>query len=61
MIGRVGTAARERLEHLLGRRVHLELFVRVTPRWKNMPRQLAELGYEQAETESADPTPSEDP
>jgi hypothetical protein len=26
--------------------VHLELFVRVTPQWKSMPRQLAELGYE---------------
>jgi hypothetical protein len=25
--------------------VFLGLFVRVTPRWKSMPRQLAELGY----------------
>ena len=24
----------------------LELFVRVTPRWKETPRMLAELGYE---------------
>jgi GTPase Era involved in 16S rRNA processing len=25
--------------------VHLRLFVRVTERWRNVPRQLAELGY----------------
>jgi GTPase Era involved in 16S rRNA processing len=31
---------------LLGRKVKLELFVRVTPRWKETPRMLAELGYE---------------
>jgi GTP-binding protein Era len=48
-IKQIGTAARERIEALVGRRVHLELFVRVTPRWKDMPRQLAELGYEAPE------------
>lgn len=42
----VGAAARQRIEALLGRRVYLELFVRVTPRWKHVPRQLAELGYD---------------
>ncbi len=42
----IGQAARQRIEELLQKRVFLELFVRVTPRWKNMPRQLAELGYE---------------
>lgn len=42
----IGTAARERIEALLGRRVYLELFIRVTPRWRHVPRQLAELGYE---------------
>ncbi len=42
----IGTKARERLEELLGKRIHLELFVRVTERWKDMPRQLRELGYE---------------
>ncbi|MBX3182123.1 MAG: GTPase Era [Polyangiaceae bacterium] len=46
----VGTAARLRLEELLGRRVHLTLFVRVTERWKDVPRQLNELGYSIAET-----------
>ncbi len=46
----VGTAARLRLEELLERRVHLTLFVRVTERWKDVPRQLNELGYSIAET-----------
>jgi GTP-binding protein Era len=45
-IKEIGTGARKRLEELLGRKVHLELFVRVTPQWKSMPRKLAELGYE---------------
>jgi GTPase len=41
---RVGAQAR--IAELLGHKIHLELFVRVTPQWKSMPRQLAELGYE---------------
>jgi GTPase len=39
-------AAERRLARLLGRKTRLELFVRVTPRWKDAPRMLAELGYE---------------
>ncbi len=42
----IGRHARERIQQLLQKRVHLELFVRVTPRWKNIPRQLNELGYD---------------
>lgn len=38
--------AERRLARLLGRKVKLELFVRVTPRWKDAPRMLAELGYD---------------
>ena len=38
--------AEHRLRRLLGRKVKLELFVRVTPRWKETPRMLAELGYD---------------
>lgn len=38
--------AEKRLARLLGRKVKLELFVRVTPRWKETPRMLAELGYD---------------
>lgn len=42
----VGIAARQRIEELVDKQVHLQLFVRVTPRWKDMPRQLSEMGYE---------------
>lgn len=41
----IGTQARLRIEALIGKRVHLSLFVRVTPRWKNAARRLTELGY----------------
>jgi GTP-binding protein Era len=41
----IGIAARARLEELLGKQIHLELFIRVTERWKDVPRQLSELGY----------------
>jgi GTP-binding protein Era len=53
LIGREGSGlrairegAQARLSTLLGRKARLTLFVRVTPRWKDVPRQLAELGYE---------------
>jgi GTP-binding protein Era len=46
MLKRIGTAARKRIEELLGRRVHLGLFVRVTADWRDSPQQLAELGYQ---------------
>jgi GTP-binding protein Era len=44
-IKEIGSAARMRLSELTEQPVHLKLFVRVTERWRNMPRQLAELGY----------------
>jgi GTPase len=50
-IKEIGTFSRKRIEALVGRKVHLELFVRVTPRWKDVPRQLAELGYDPPETD----------
>ena len=40
----VGTRARQALEELLGRRVFLELFVRVEPDWARNNRRLRELG-----------------
>jgi GTP-binding protein Era len=46
----IGTGARKRLEELAGQHIFLELFVRVSPRWKDVPRQLAELGYQAPET-----------
>lgn len=47
VIKSIGMGARERLSELLGKRVHLKLFVRITPLWKDMPRQLSELGYDE--------------
>jgi len=46
VIKAVRLGAEKRLSRLLGRKAKLELFVRVTPRWKDAPRMLAELGYE---------------
>jgi GTP-binding protein Era len=46
----IGIGARARIEQLIDTKVHLELFVRVTSRWKDMPRQLAELGYQGGES-----------
>jgi GTPase len=48
MIKRIGTAARLDLEAFLGRRVHLELTVRLEPRWRNDRRVLARLEREGA-------------
>ncbi len=44
MLKRIGIAARARIEELLGRQVHLELFVRVTPNWRQRPGDLADFG-----------------
>jgi GTP-binding protein Era len=46
VIKEIRLGAQARLRELMGHRVYLELFVRVTPSWKSIPRQLAELGYE---------------
>ncbi len=43
----IGKAARERVEALLGQRVHLELFVRVTEGWAENPARLREFGYDE--------------
>jgi len=40
----IGTAARQRLEALLDRRVRLELWVTVWPKWRKDPAALARLG-----------------
>jgi len=45
--------AENRLKQLVGRKVKLELFVRITPRWKETPRMLAELGYERISGEKS--------
>ncbi|MDE6140903.1 MAG: GTPase Era [Alistipes sp.] len=44
---RVGQAAREDLERFLGKRVFLQLYVKVDEDWRNSDRQLRRFGYEQ--------------
>ena len=41
----IGTHARERLEQLLGRKVYLETWVKVLPRWRKDPAQLSRFGF----------------
>lgn len=41
----IGTLARKEIEHLLGRKVFLELHVKVRPRWRDDPRFLDELDW----------------
>jgi GTP-binding protein Era len=45
MLKRIGTEARIDMERLLGQKVFLELFVRVTRDWTKNPRELKRLGY----------------
>lgn len=45
MLGAIGKAARERVERLIGTKVHLTTFVRATPGWFDDPKHLADLGY----------------
>jgi GTP-binding protein Era len=45
MLVAVGTSARKRAEELLGRKVHLETFVRATPGWFDDSARLADMGY----------------
>jgi GTP-binding protein Era len=43
----VGTRARREIEHLLGHRCHLELFVKVEEDWRNKEHLLDEIGIRQ--------------
>ncbi|MGZ3449087.1 MAG: GTPase Era [Polyangiales bacterium] len=45
-IKEIGTYARKAIESLLGRRIHLGLYVRTEEGWSSDERKLAELGYE---------------
>jgi len=45
MIREIGTQARAGIERLLGTRVHLELWVKVEPRWSERRRRIESLGY----------------
>ena len=46
MLKKIGTAARLELERLLGRKVFLELWVKVYAGWRKKPEMLRSLGYE---------------
>ncbi len=46
MLRRVGQYAREDLEKLLGRKVYLELWVKVQPDWRNKVAHIRNFGYE---------------
>jgi GTP-binding protein Era len=45
MLGRIGSEARQELIELIGGRVHLDLFVKVDPGWRESPGRLQELDY----------------
>ena len=46
MIKNVGIAARKELEKIVGKRIHLELFVKVKPGWKDDLENYRLLGLE---------------
>lgn len=45
MLKRIGTLARQEMERLFGRKIYLELFVRVEPDWRNNPVFLKALDW----------------
>lgn len=45
MLKRVGTAARKEMEEFLGKKVFLELYVRVAREWRDNPNMLKKFGY----------------
>lgn len=45
MIRQLGTEARKEIEDFIGRKVFLELFVKVRPKWRDNELQLREYGY----------------
>ncbi|MEG1864908.1 MAG: GTPase Era [Alistipes sp.] len=47
MLKKVGTKAREDMEEFLGKKVFLQLFVKVNDDWRNNERQLKRFGYDQ--------------
>lgn len=45
MIRKIGTVARKDIENLLGTHIHLDLWVKVRPGWRDSPNDLRTLGY----------------
>jgi GTPase len=54
MMKRIGIAARKRIEELVGEKVVLKLWVRVTPDWRESLPRLEELGYGKTRGGAAD-------
>jgi GTP-binding protein Era len=44
MVRQIGTRARPEIEHVLGRKIFLELQVKVRPRWRRDEAMLERLG-----------------
>ncbi|RMF23894.1 MAG: GTPase Era [Cyanobacteria bacterium J083] len=45
MLKKIGASAREQIQKLISGEVYLKLFVKVEPKWRQSPVQLAEFGY----------------
>lgn len=45
MVKKIGTAARQDIETFIGRKVFLELFIKVKPKWRDNEFKLKEYGY----------------
>jgi GTP-binding protein Era len=45
MLKRVGTLARHEMEKFFGRKVYLELFVKVKPKWRDNPEFLNQIDW----------------
>ncbi len=45
MLKKIGTYARQDLEHFLGQKVNLKLFVKIRKDWRDNPQILSSLGY----------------
>lgn len=45
MLKRIGIRARKEIEQLVGKQVHLELWVKLEPGWAKKPNRLKSLGY----------------
>jgi len=45
MLRRIGTAARQEIERMTGGKVHLELWVKVSKRWRRDPQLIERMGY----------------
>jgi GTP-binding protein Era len=45
LIKQLGIGARKKIEEFVGAKVHLELFVKVRPKWRDTENYLKEYGY----------------